>query len=176
MNTKNYNCWLAVCFVVLFLVFLSNTGFTQCLDDTVYIWYGNLDGSPLNVFLNQISKIDSWIQCTESAYGGDILLILGTDDQYISELVSHIHGWYGYPFTEWDDASFLNSVDSSPPNPEGWHSQAFAGWADLGGDPNPWLHFETPTKCLQWAVIIADSMNIVGDTVECIREGIGGMT
>jgi hypothetical protein len=178
INTKNYNYWLIICFVVLFQLLITNYGLCQPSDDTVYVWFGSLDNSPVRVFPGQLYELDTWIICTPDAYVGSIVMTLGTKDQYVTQNLSSEYGWFGYPFTEWDDASFLQGWGGSPPNPPGWHGKAFAGWADLGvpPDPNPWLHFETPTKIITWVLEIADSNSFIGDTVECLRIGMDMMT
>lgn len=176
MRGKNNHYWLVVCFVVLFQFLTVNSGLCQQPDDTVYVWFGSLDNSPVRVFPGQLYELDTWIMCTPDAYVAHICITLGTKDQYISYNYSSEYGWFGYPFTRWDDASFLLGWGGSPPNPPGWHGKAFAGWADLGGDPNPWLHFETPTKIITWVLEIADSNSFIGDTVECLGIGIDAMT
>jgi len=178
MRGKNNHYLLAVCFVAISLLLAVDSTFGQVEDDTVYVWFGSVDNSPVNVFIGQLYELDTWVMCTPDAYVADIAMTLGTKDQYITQNLSSEYGWFGYPFTEWDDAGFIGGWAGSPPNPPGWHGKAFAGWADLGvpPDPNPWLHFDTPTKIITWVLEIADSNSFIGDTVECLRIGFHMMT
>ena len=145
----------------------------------VSIWYGNLDGSPITGLINNRVYVDVYIQTPENAYIADMHLCLGTDDQYIDSLLSDTEGELYYPLTEWDDASFL-PPQGVPPNPAGWSSQSFLGWADLAGDPNPWLHFETPTRIMTFVVKTVNNQDLIGDTVQCFAPGVnipnGGST
>jgi len=75
-----------------------------------------------------------------------------------------------WPFPAWDFAEFENFC-SSPPNPEGWSSQSFVGWADTGGGPNPWLMTDVPIKVLTFVVETVDDTTIFGDTVACFAAG-----
>ncbi|OQX91270.1 MAG: hypothetical protein B6D58_08605 [candidate division Zixibacteria bacterium 4484_95] len=137
----------------------------------VELWYGNLDSSPIIGLINDRVNVDVYIQTPENAYIADLHLCLGTENQYIDSLLSDTEGEMYYPLTEWDDASFLPS-QGSPPNPAGWSSQSFLGWADLFGEPNPWLHFETPTRIMTFVVKTVNDTLFVGDTVQCFAPGI----
>ncbi len=140
--------------------------------DTVYVWYGGSFDSGYNwnniqiVAENADNAIPVYIMCTAGAYVADIHLPLGVNDIYIDAIPQSLCS-YGYPFTAWDDASFLNAFETSPPNPAGWHSRSFLGFHDTGGGPNPRLYFTVPTNCLTFVVhtlplVLPDTL---GDTI-----------
>ena len=102
------------------------------------IWYGNMDGSPLEGNINSRFNIDAYVWCGEDVYIANLEFPLGANDLYIDSLLSQTEGQYYWPFTEWDDAEFLTPA-GSPPNPEGWSSQSFMGFARLmPGSTAPW--------------------------------------
>jgi hypothetical protein len=83
-----------------------------------------------------------------------------------------------YPLTEWE-ATYFNAPYGNPPNPPGWSSQSFIGFARLsaagGGGlilDTPWLHVETPTRLLTYVVESVDDTLIIGQTVNCLGTGV----
>ncbi len=140
--------------------------------DTVYVWYGGSFDAFYNWDSVQIAaenadvNIPVYIKCTAGAYVADIHLPLGVNDIYINAIPQSLCT-YGYPFTAWDDASFLNAFETSPPNPPGWHSRSFLGFHDTGGGSNPRLYFTVPTNCLNFVVhtLPLVSPDTLGDTI-----------
>ncbi len=103
-----------------------------------FLTYGNQDGSDLSVGLDADIEVAVWYA---SPAGNDADSVnfchipLASDDLYIT---ARNGGTFGYPFTDWDDVSFLGaSPDNSLP---GWTYQGILGFADLGGGPNPFLN------------------------------------
>ena len=132
-------------------------------NDTVYVWFFDpAVPGPAMVSPGKVFQLPVYIQCSEHAYTADLHLPLGINDTYFDDIPISDCSLDFFPFHDpddpynpdvnWDDASFLDSLEGSPPNPAGWHSRSFAGWADLGGAPNPWLYFDTPTLCLIFGV------------------------
>ncbi|MCD6161180.1 MAG: S8 family serine peptidase [candidate division Zixibacteria bacterium] len=138
----------------------------------VSVWYGNLDGSPVYAPIGYIAYVDVYMMTPSDVYIADMLLCLGTDDQYVDSLLSQAEGEFYYPLTEWSVAEFL-APEGSPPNPAGWSNQSFMGWARLGSqDKNPWLHETTPTHVITFAIKIVDDDGLVGRIEPAIGEGI----
>ena len=142
--------------------------------DTVYVTFGNIDSTPVTVYPGQTLMLDTYIKCTPGAYVANLLLTLGTRDLYVVNETSPVDGVLEYPFTQWDDRSFIGHWEGSPLNPPGYHGRAFLGFADLGGGPNPWLHFDNYTRCLRWALHITGNTTYIGDTVDCFIIGQNG--
>lgn len=133
-------------------------------NDTVYVWFYDPAGSDtVWVTSGSVFYLNVFILTSENAYAGDLHLPLGINDIFFDDIPRDECSLDFFPFHDpddpynpdrnWDDASFLEVLEGSPPNPAGFHSRSFAGWADLGGPPNPWLYFpDTPTQCLIFAV------------------------
>jgi hypothetical protein len=130
-----------------------------------FIWYGNLDLSPVMAPIGQTVLVDVYAKCAHDI--GFIHLPLGTDDQYIVDYHSVTEGVLYYPLTDWDDAQFLPPNELSP----GWHSQSLLGFWDIWGDPNPPLHCPEPIRIASFAFEVADDSSLIGDTVNCFMEG-----
>jgi hypothetical protein len=140
--------------------------------DIVSVWYGNLDGSPMEFPVNDTGFVDVYISTPVSAYIGELHLCLGGDYQYIDEFISGTHGTLYYPLTEWNVAEFSESY-GSPPNEEGWLSQSFIGSARLSlMDNNPWLHTEAPALIMSFAMVSVDNDNIYYQTYPAIGPGL----
>jgi len=144
--------------------------FESSPDPDITFWYGNLNGSPLTVEIGERANIDVYVATSDTAFGGYVLVSLGTEDQYFDSLLSTTEGQIRYPFNEWFTNSFSEPY-GSPPNPTGWSSQSFIGLADnLIG--NPWLNTTTPLNVLTFVAKVSDSPELSGDTIQCI--GVGG--
>ncbi|GEM_PF-805233 len=148
----------------------STTSYTK---EGVLVKYGNLDGSPINGPINGNLTIDVYVQTSENAYLGDFHLCLGSDDQYIDDHLSETLGQVYYPLTEWEAAVFT-APHGSPPNPEGWTSQSFVGFARINpNNPNPlWLHLESLTNVVTFVFEIVDEEALIGQTLECLGQGL----
>jgi hypothetical protein len=136
----------------------------------VEVWYGNPQNRPISGQAGGLVLIDVYIRTRPHAYVANMLLNLGTNDQYIDSLMSRQYGSFYYPLNAWDDVSFL-SPQHSPPNQSGWSSQAFLGFSDLGGSWNPSLHYESPTRIMTMAVHLVGDTSLIGDTLQAFGTG-----
>lgn len=125
-----------------------------------WLWFGNIGEDTLVASINDEFTIDVWF---EGGPFSDFYAALATNDSCIDE---RLGGTYYYPFTDWDDAGFLQPQPDTPF--EGWTNQAFMGWADLFGGPNPWLYFDEPTLILDFKVHTVDDTSIVGITFNAL--------
>jgi hypothetical protein len=107
-----------------------------------------------------------------TAYVADVHLPLGVNDTYIDSIPLSLCSFDFYPFNAWDDASFLNRFESSPPNQPGYHSRSFLGFSDLGGQSNPWLHYTSITQGLNFKIHIRNNPSWIGTTVSALRDGV----
>ncbi|MCP4580083.1 MAG: carboxypeptidase regulatory-like domain-containing protein [candidate division Zixibacteria bacterium] len=146
----------------------SITAKAQELPADVLIWYGNPDGSPLIVDINDTVLVDVYIQCNENVNLETIQLVLGTDDQYIDSLFGESEG-ATYPDDPDCGIGAFYTSEASPPNVEGWSSQAFI-WMVFHYCPD--LHFEEPTKFLSFAMITANDPGIEGHVALCLESGV----
>lgn len=154
-------------------------------NDTVYVWYFDpAVPGPATVSPGKVFQLPVYIKCSENAYAADLHLPLGINDIYFDDIPIGDCSLDFFPFHDpddpynpdvnWDDASFLDTLEISPPNPAGWHSRSFAGWADLGGAKNPWLYFNTPTLCLLFGVNapIEDTIYLDQTICDVFQDGV----
>lgn len=140
----------------------------------VSVWYGSIECTPVNAFPGSRVYIDAYILTPGDVYLANLHLCLGSLDEYVDSLLNQEEGSFHGVILEWDDYSFL-VPEGSPPNPEEWSSQSFAGWSDIGGAPNPWLHYEMPTKILTFVVKTVNNPSLVGDTIQCFGSGVNSI-
>jgi len=135
------------------------------------VWYGRIDGGPLQGNINARFSIDAFAMTTENVVVGDAHLCLGTNDLYVDSLLSNTEGTQYYPFNEWDLHLFSQAF-GSPPNPAGWSSQSFTGIARTNSSSDsPWLVMSTPTRVLTYVVKSANDSSLIGNTVNAIGPG-----
>jgi hypothetical protein len=140
-------------------------------DDGVELWFGNVDGSPIDALPGQAVGINVYISMAPSTPVGCFNLPLGADDTYISGFLSESQG-HVYGLTDWDIVEFV-PVDGSPPNPAGWSSQSLMAVIEFGGPfLGDWLHYETPTLLGTFVLQTIDDSSLVNQTVQCIGPGI----
>ena len=140
-------------------------------DDWVYVWYGNLDQSPIETDIGVRIPVDVYIQTSENAYCADFSLAVGFDNAYIDSLLSRSEGQLFWPFTEWD-TPFFYGPGGSPPNPEGWKSESFFGLTNTGAPyDDPWLHLDTPHLGLRFIVKSKNDETLQGQTVNAMGRG-----
>jgi hypothetical protein len=166
MRVRNNNHFCIVCFLVLFCLLTASLTFGQVYDDTVYVWYGNLDEVPIVGIIGDTLLIDVYLYTTENAYLGDLHLCLGAMDQFVDSFLvnaPHIH----CPIFNGD---VFSTPEGSPPNPPGWSSQSFGHWVDLM-DPI-WIHFDIPTLIISYQVLLTNDSLLAGDTIECLGPGL----
>jgi hypothetical protein len=155
--------------LVLFLG-ISNNSFAS---DTLYVWFGNIDRSPITVSPDQSPVyITVYAKTSDNAYVANMHLPLAVQDIYINSIPVSACGDNFYPINLWDDHSFISTFDGAPPNNSGWHSRSFLGFADIGGQPNPLFHSSVPVQILRFAITPVWDTSLVGDTVYCLQSGI----
>lgn len=137
----------------------------------VEIWFGSTDGSPIIAPIGQLTFIDIYAKTKDYVYVADLHICLGVLDQYIDSLLSISQGTILPPLSEWDEMNFLQP-QHSPPNPSGWSSQSFLGFADLGMEPNPYLQSIDPIQILTMVVKPINDISLIGDTVNCLGVGV----
>lgn len=138
--------------------------------DEVSVWFGSLDGSPVEARIGDTVEIDVFIQTTDSCYLSNMEMHIGADSQYISSFDSSGHQLYS-PLNQWDFTGF-SGFYGSPPNPAGWHSQSFLGIAEMFSPfTGPWLHSTSPVLIMTIALQISADPSNEGDTVFCLDEG-----
>ncbi|MCP4582276.1 MAG: S8 family serine peptidase [candidate division Zixibacteria bacterium] len=140
--------------------------------DIVSIWYGDLDGSPVPAPLEDDFLVDVYVQTPQSAYIADMHVCLGADDLYIDSMISETDPILYYPLTDWQMAEFF-AQQGSPPNPAGWSSQSFMGFARLAMiTDTPWLHSESPLKVMSFIIRANDDDDLIGETHPAIGPGL----
>jgi hypothetical protein len=107
-----------------------------------------------------------------TAYIGNVHLPLGVNNTYIDAIPLALCSSAFFPFNAWDDASFLGTFEAAPPNQSGYHSRSFLGFADLGGQSNPWLHYTSITQGLKFVIHTINNSAWVGTTVMALRDGV----
>ncbi|MCD6161791.1 MAG: T9SS type A sorting domain-containing protein [candidate division Zixibacteria bacterium] len=140
----------------------------QSLDDSMYVWYGNLNDSPIEGNIDSVIDLYVYIKTTDNAYVANICLPTGFNKSYIDTMFKDSCEIY-YPLTEWDEANFYTFNDEFQP---GWNSLTFLGFADLGGQPNPWLNLDEPTQVLKLATKSVNDPSLPGNTVEAYGPGL----
>jgi len=145
----------------------------KILAQSIDVWYGNVDDSPISGNVDDTVEIDVYIQTDPDAYVGDIILCLGTNEQYIDTMLSSAIDdslVIFYPFSEWAVATF-GLTSYSPPNEPGWFCQPFLGFARLGPGNQPWLHNAIPLKALTFVGKTVNDSTLIGLTVEAFGPG-----
>jgi len=157
--------------ITLFFAFiLGSMGFAET-DEWVNIYFGKLDSSAIEANINSPVDIDVYIQTSASTYVADAHICLGVDNRYIDSLLSAAEGEILFPFNEWDIKLFL-PPQGSPPNPEGWSSQSFMGFARMAPPyKSPWLHLIEPTLVLKMKARTVNDPSLVGQTIDCLGPG-----
>jgi len=118
--------------------------------DTSYFWYGGtFDGvgnwnDTIKARINANIDVPCYITSMDPCWVGGLHLPLGVNTAYIDgipkPLCSILPPINGYPLPgppyNWDEFSFLDTFEISPPNPAGWRSRSFFGLAETGNDRN----------------------------------------
>jgi hypothetical protein len=141
------------------------------LQFSAILWFGNSDGSPIDAAIGSRVNVDLFVQTSGPLYLGRIHIPLAVNGLYLDSLLSQSDGEYYYPLTEWDTTQYLPPT-GSPPNPQGWRSQSFTGVANPGGQGNPWLHYEAPTRILTFATHTIFNPELMNDTIQCLNTGV----
>jgi hypothetical protein len=154
--------------LLLFLVttILASFVSAQPVDDTVHIYYGNPDGSPIVANPDKPLVVNCWIRTPPDVNVGGFIITLSTQDQYFLEGMTQFNKML-YPVNEWTilGGGFTYPWLGTPPSDSGWHSLKFFG---VGWGAHSSIHFETPTKILNFVYMVRDSAGFIGDTVACL--------
>ena len=116
MKTRKVSSLLLVSFVVLVLAAMTNTSYSQ--QGSVNLWYGNPDGTALDVDIDETVNLDLYVSMDDTVYVADCHFVLATSDQYVDTILSQSEGIMYFPFSEWEIAEFT-PCSYSPPNEEG---------------------------------------------------------
>ncbi|MCD6162076.1 MAG: carboxypeptidase regulatory-like domain-containing protein [candidate division Zixibacteria bacterium] len=166
---KKYLVVMLASMVVLTLAAFSNTSHAQDTRDSVFLWYGNVDSSPLYTSIDDTLRFGISFACSSDVWVADCHFCIGALDQYIDSMLFQTHAVYFYPFTAWQVAEFTPVYHEAPEMPEGVSSQSFIGFATYN-EPAPWLHFTFPHLVLTCAVTTADDVANIGDEVYAIND------
>lgn len=172
MTKRLLSLSLLVAFTLIGSVYAAN----------VNIWYGGTftNGVWKDSCVAQINAnltVPVYVSTDANAYVANMHLPLGVNDTYIDSIPHDLCSFDFYPFVGnppdyWDDASFLTRFESSPPNPAGYHSRSFLGFADLGGGPNTWLHSIEPRQILSFVVHVRNNPAWIGTMATPFRDGV----
>lgn len=168
MKNSSNNIRLSLLLIFLSVICLADLSKAR---DSVWVWYGNVELEPVTANIGDTLFVDVFAQTDDSAYVENMLLVMGINDQYIDTAISTSQGSVYYPLTEWDYWYFSNP-EGSPPNPTGWSSQSFIGWARLLNLDSPLLHVGIPWKIMTMAVITVDNPELVGQTAHALGPGL----
>lgn len=158
--------WLAaIAFVVL-----CHFGWTYG-DDSLFVWYGNPDGSPMGAIIGEPLDIGVTARVNQTDTVYFLHLCLGGINSSIDSFLSQTEGGVYNVLSLWDDVAYL-APEGSPPNQAGWKSQSLLGFCDIGGDDNPPLVYTEPTLIAIFAAKIKYDSTLVGDTIDALGIGI----
>lgn len=164
---KKYFLVMAVSIVILVLSAFSNTSYAQ--DSTAFVWYGQVNGSPLYTNIDDTLNFGIFFACSSDVWVADCHICIGALDQYIDSMLSQSHAQFFYPFTAWQIAEFTDVYHEAYGMPEGVSSQSFIGFATYN-EPVPWLHFTSPHIILAGVVTTANDIANIGDEVYAIND------
>ncbi len=139
--------------------------------DTVKVWYGNYDSSPIWVFPGYPTRVDVWIQTGRTTSVTELHLCLGALDEYIDSLFIIPDSSEDCIYGNWDSALMLTDNYHTPPNNPGWSSQSFIGKADTGGAPNDPINTTYPKRIISFYLQPKNNPNLIGDTIPCLGAG-----
>ncbi len=158
---------LVMVFSIVFIFSISQAS------DSVYVWYGNVDGSPVEANIGTDLEVNAYIQTDSDAYVGSVLLNLAGDGIYFDSLQSAELGEFYAPLTSWDAAYFLDVSHEVDELPEGWVSQGLFGLDDIMPPFNsPPLHSEVPYQIAKFVMSTTADPNNVGNLAAAIMPGI----
>ncbi|MEE9554680.1 MAG: IPTL-CTERM sorting domain-containing protein [candidate division Zixibacteria bacterium] len=147
--------------IICVFTFLLSSG-SAIGQSPVEIWYGNPDGSPMEVPIGTEIQVPVFIRTSPDInliYGS---VLLATDDQYItSRSNANLHP----PVSTWMGSWFGPFPDS--PNP-GITSNEWSGMDHFRTAP---LHFESPTLLFRFPMTVSSDPELIGQTVTALSAG-----
>ncbi|MCP4581027.1 MAG: T9SS type A sorting domain-containing protein [candidate division Zixibacteria bacterium] len=160
-----------ILFLAVALVMLISLSDITVADDWAYVWYGNLDDSPVDACIGEIVYIDVYIQNPDNIVFTDFVMCLGIQDLYLEEFMGEDYITFHYPTYLWDSFG-VRGTFGSPPNIEGWSSQLLTGFAELFPPyDSPFMDFDEPTLAFTFAPRAVNDPSIIGETADCIGVG-----
>lgn len=150
--------WVFYLMIIFFLV----ANFSKAQD--VEVWYGTVDGTPLQVPIGQEFLIPVFISTYLNLYS--VHVVLGTDDYFITD---RLDGDLNWPFTEWFYSDWLTVLPNSPTM--GWTTHGFQAY---GASPEPPLHCPEPTLIAYMGAIASSDYSLIGQVVEALEPGYFG--
>jgi len=143
--------------------------------DALLVWYGHVDGTSIFAPVGDRVYVNAYAKSPIGGYVASLHLCLGTDDQYIVDHYSHTEGQFHYPISDWDNAFFL-PAEAGPPNPVGWSSQSFAGFARLDSQSDsPWLYSVVPLEILTFVLLSDNNPGLIGQTQPALSYGLSSL-
>lgn len=167
MKVNSYPSLMLGAIALIFFAFCSIGNAT----DTVKVWYGNCDGSPIWAFPGYPTRVDVWMQTGRSLNVSELHLCLGVLDEYIAGLILHADSVEDCIYTNWDSAVMISDNYHTPPNNPGWSSQSFIGLADTGGYSNIPINTSYPKRVLTFYLLPQNNPDLIGDTIACLGVG-----
>jgi len=161
--------------LALFAILLfASTAFGQSVDGFEVYYGGEFNPTWDNVMTVSPDKdIDIPVYAfnmNANVYIANFCLPLGINTDYITAF-NTAECSFEWPLTEWDDCSFANE-NCDPPLPAGWCSLGIIGFADTGGDPNPWGEWFTVSHIATFVAHTTADTTYIGSTI-CDALGLG---
>jgi len=142
------------------------------IDNIAYFWAGgNFNDCDWDNIV--VVAPDQWVDIPiyhmsgSVVYIGSLAYIPAAKRIYLDQF-DHLGCRLFYPLSEWAIATFVNYNDDTHPthpNPPGYHSLTFLGWARDGTNTSPpLLHCEIPAHIMSFRVHAANDENLIGYT------------
>jgi hypothetical protein len=132
--------------------------------DTVHVWYGNPDNTPIWGVPDIPTRVDIWIDGTSSTPIANMHLCLGIQDAIIDSI-------YGCQLLRPGFADIQTTApEHSPPNPAGWSSRS----ALLNTAAKSFIT-TYPIRIFSFFVKTASDPSIVGDTINALGIGVNSI-
>lgn len=147
---------------ILFLgLFIMICSIASAQTPGYFLTFGNPDGSDIVVSIDMDLELPVWYASPAGNLADSVNFLhiaLACNDSVIS---GHNGGFFMFPLSSWDDASFLGpSQDNNLP---GYSYVGILGFADLGGGPNPFLNTNGDTiQIAAFRMHTANNLNFVG--------------
>lgn len=129
----------------------------------VEIWYGNLDGSPMEVQLGQEVLVPVYLRTASNVPPLYLSVVnLGSYDDYVisrspGNLIAPLDQWDGYWYGPWP-GSPMAGVTSN-------------GWFGFTLIPYLPIHYETATMIMEFRMTVSSDPSLIGQTVSALTAG-----